>query len=178
MSPLRTLNTTAQRSAWRTGRRPSQTENHASLRPRNKAPREVDDRKLKEHQPQTARQEKARHLRHRFATAGGEVCSGPRQKGEHRRAEVRNHAGQEERPGRVRQIFRRGALISEEIPNVVQHHEDHDGSTQHIHRGQALCRCWNKGRFPADGRNGRVAVTMRDRSWGQSMLCSWFYRKD
>jgi hypothetical protein len=48
-----------------------------------------------------------------------------------------DEAGKEERSGRVRQILRSGSHRSQEVPAVIERHDDHDESTQDVHRNQS-----------------------------------------
>ena len=45
-------------------------------------------------------------------------------------------ASKEKGGGGVRHVLRSKALVSHEVPRVIQRHDDHDQSTQDIHGNQ------------------------------------------
>src|ERR1700757_1329058 len=106
------------------------------MHPGHKAPRKVDDRKLEEHEPQTARKEETRDLRYRLSPARGQECAGSSEESEHRRAEVSDDAGKEERRVRMREILGGKPRKTHEVTGVIQGHEEHGEPPQDIDGNQ------------------------------------------
>jgi hypothetical protein len=66
-----------------------------------------------------------------FATER-EKGAGSREKKEGRRADVGNPAGQEQGYGRLSEIGRTDPRRTEEIPDMIERHEDHDNPSKRI----------------------------------------------
>ena len=52
-------------------------------------------------------------------------------------------------------VFRSKPLVSQEVPGVIQRHDDHDETTQYIHRNQPGRLCGRRKRFCIEGGEGR-----------------------
>jgi hypothetical protein len=96
------------------------------------------DDQLQQQQPQTAREQELRELFSGPVALPPEKRAHPRGKHEHGRAEMRDPARQEQcgrGPGEIRWREEHG-VAAEEIPDVVQGHDNHHQSPQRVDGGQ------------------------------------------
>ena len=93
-------------------------------------------RELQDDQPEPPREEEPGELRFRLPPRRRQEGPGPREEDEDRRAEVGRPARQEQGGVRAGQVGRVEPEVGEKAAHVVQDHQHHHESTQHVDRVQ------------------------------------------
>ena len=134
--------------------RPQDEEQERIRRQQREVHRHPHDDELDDDQRQAARAQKPGQLpARRPRTLQAQECAGAGAAHEHRRADVRDPAGEEDDRRRAREVFGRKAHRAgvDEVARVIQRHDHHDQPAQRVERRQARVRCRGAHRRAARG---------------------------